>query len=221
MQAQLLTLIKAVFKHTAVFVTISLSIGMTSSATYAITIDFDDIAVIPIDGCFCDHPLADEYLAQGLQIDGGYLVGESMPDGTNENQLLGSNFLQLRFIGSLPTYVSMYVSAVLEQAVYLYAYSSDGLVSQHQTARWAGTEENSTPYVPNQYVSFESSAGISSITIEAFYGLRVGPIIDDLTYEYTSVPEPSSLTLFGLGLLGFVWRRSIARRTISGEHGRT
>lgn len=170
----------------------------------AVFIDFDDITYVPSDEMFphfSDMPLTDQYLDKGLLIDGGFLVGESLPDGSNDNQLLGSNFLLLSFVGELPTYVSMYISAAHEQSVFLNAFGEGGWFAQQQTSGYAGPE-NDTPYSDNQLVSFYSPEGISSITLEAFYGLRTGAVVDNLYYDYsTAVPEPSLLVLLMIGLL--------------------
>lgn len=170
----------------------------------AVFIDFDDITYVPSDEMFphfSDMPLTDQYLDKGLLIDGGFLVGESLPDGSNDNQLLGSNYLRLVFDGELPTVVSMYISAAHEQSVFLNAYGEGGWLSQQKTSGYAGPYDD-TPYSDNQLVSFYSPEGISFITLEAFYGLRVGAVVDNLFYDYsTSVPEPSLLVLLMVGLL--------------------
>jgi hypothetical protein len=182
---------------------IALVLTGTNSAN-AVVIDFDDIQYVPADEMFphfSDNPLTDQYLDKGLLIDGGFLVGESLPDGSNDNQLLGSNFLLLRFVGNLPTYVSMYVSAAHEQAVFLNAFGEGGWLAQKQTSGYAGPY-NETPYIDNQLVSFYAPEGISFITLEAFYGLRTGAVVDNLFYDYsTSVPEPSLFILLISGLL--------------------
>ncbi len=149
---------------------------------------------------------------KGLLIDGGFLVGESLPDGSNDNQLLGSNFLLLRFVGNLPTYVSMNVSAAFNQAVFLNAFGEDGWLAQKQTSGYAGPY-NEIPYIDNQLVSFYAPEGISFITLEAFYGLRTGAVVDNLFYDYsTSVPEPSLFILLISGLLMIALSSGIHRQ---------
>lgn len=181
----------------------------------AVLIDFDDIQYVPADENFphfSDNPLTDQYLDKGLLIDGGFLVGQSFPDGSNENTLLGSNFLLLRFVGNLPTYVSMYVSAAHEQAVFLNAFGEGGWLAHQQTSGYAGPF-NETPYTDNQFVSFYVPEGISFITLEAFYGLRTGAVVDNLFYDYSiSVPEPSLLILLISGVLMIALSSVIRRR---------
>lgn len=171
---------------------------------HAVLIDFDDIKHIPADDMFphfSDHPLTDQYIDQGLLIDGGFLVGESHADGSNDNRLLGSNFLLLSFVGKLPTTVSMYISAAFGQAVFLNAFGEDGWFAKQQTSGYAGPHSD-TPYTDNQLVSFYSPTGISAISLEAFYGLRTGAVVDNLYYDYaTPVSEPSLLILLMCGLL--------------------
>jgi hypothetical protein len=187
------------------------AILFTAGAAQAVLIDFDDIAVIHPDPeymCFCDHPLTDEYLDKGLLIDGGFLIGETHENGTNDNRLLGTNFLSLQFIGNLPVVISMNISAAIEQAVFLNFYGVDGFHHEIITSGYAGPD-NDTPYIDNQLVTFASPVGISLITLEAFYGMRTGAIVDNLNYEYTSIPESSSLVLLLAGLFGIgfkAWR---------------
>ena len=170
--------------------------GATASA-HATLINFDDLVYIPTDpdDCFCDHELTNEYESKGLIIDGGYL-GTS---GTN-NYLSGTPWLVLKFIGILPTKISLSVSAALEDVVYLDAHGS-GFNSSKKTTGWAGPFDD-TPYTANQIISFSSASGISSINIAAFYDLRIDAIIDDINCDYSAtVPESSSLGLMGIGLL--------------------
>src|ERR1035437_9650726 len=86
-------------------------------AGQAVTINFDDIPYIPGSGldpaAFDYHPLTNEYLSRGLQIERGYLAvyGSDYPSPVSQpNYLLGSHFLQFSFVGALPTFVSMYVT---------------------------------------------------------------------------------------------------------------
>jgi hypothetical protein len=175
----------------------------------ATTINFDDLTYVPDPDfpCFCDNPLTDQYQSKGLLIDGGFLV----PVDPSGNGLLGSNFLQLNFIGSFPTFVSMYVSAPNEDVIYLDARGASGSVVHKQTTGWGGPFDD-TPYVPNQLISFNLLDGCTSITLQGFYDLRVEALVDNLTFTYASdVPEPSSLLLLSIGLAGCLLLRSRVR----------
>jgi hypothetical protein len=208
------TMLKKTVAPAAIF----FSLSLLSSVSHAVLINFDDLVREPGDSefpCFCDHPLTNEYEAQGLIIDGGFLAeyDENSAVQSGPNYLLGSNFLTLRFVGTLPTFVSMYVSAASMEKIFLNAWGTDGLIGQQQTEGDSSPDEG-TPYVPNQFISFTSATGIASITLEGFYNLRVSSMVDDLTYEYASVPEPTPLMLLALGLLGLGCRKFAKRRVL-------
>lgn len=168
----------------------------------AVTINFDDIDAYqdPDGGCFCDHPLTDEYRDRGLVIDSGYLVGQKLPDGSNDNLLLGSLTLTLLFVDKFPTTVSFIVNAVYDQAVFVDAVGLNGWGESKQTSGYAGPFDD-TPYLPNQVVSFYSPEGISRISLSTFYNLRVSTTVDNLTYDYVKLPEPHAALLMLAGLL--------------------
>ena len=195
----------------------TLCIALTASCAQATFINFDDILYVPVDPespNFYDVELTNQYADKGLLVDGGFILSyEGTDPGTVASQpsfLLGSNFLTLSFIGELPTFVGMYVSSSFEESIYLNAYNSSGLVASKNTLGYQPdeNEDNDGGYTPKQYVTFNTSAGISSITVENAYNMRVSAIIDDLTFtRSTSVPEPSSVLLLTLGLLGLVVTR--------------
>lgn len=175
----------------------------------AVVIDFDDIDAYqdPAGGCFCDHPLTDEYRAKGLVIDSGYLVGEKRADGTNDNRLLGSLTLTFFFVDNFPNRVSFFVNAVYEQAVFVDAVGLNGWSESKKTDGYAGPFEENPPYIPNQFVSFYSPEGITSISLSTFYNLRVSTSVDNLSYDYVLVPEPSAALLLLSGLLLLLGKR--------------
>jgi hypothetical protein len=216
-------LLAASIKRILVLAAIALSLGMASGAARAVLIDFDDIPYLipgsdsdPAD--FAYHPLTDEYLAQGLLIDGGYLTEYASSDTdalSRPNYLLGGNILSFSFVGALPTYVSMYVSEANEFAVGISVYGTSGLLYEMLTAGWpANGSDVYPPYEPNQFVSFSAPSGISFITLSNVANLRAGTELDDLTYTYAAVSEPPSLALLAVGFVGLMWRRRRARRPI-------
>lgn len=181
------------------------SMLVIASTAQAVLIDFDDLVYIPSESefnCWCDHPITNEYLSQGLLISDGYLA-EHFGSSANSpsNYLIGGNSLQFSFVGNLPTSVGMYVSAFFEEAIYLTAVDASGQIIQKKTSGWAGPFDD-TPYEPNQFISFTSPSGFTGVTVEGFYNMRTSAAIDNLTYEYSSVPEPSSFALLFVGLLG-------------------
>ena len=187
-------------------------LSLFSVPAKAVVINFDDLVYVPSwpEDFFGDHELTDEYEDQGLLISGGFLSvwhEGTGPSVSEPNFLYAGHDLRLKFIGELPTFVSMYVSANSEQAVYLRAFdSSSELIASHTTDGWQGFDTD-PPYVPNQLVSFNAQGGISKIFISDFYFRRTGAMIDDLTFTYSAqVPEPGSVFLFGLGMLAIFGR---------------
>lgn len=190
----------------------SLLLGVGLNA-HAVVINFDDLTLVsdPVMPCFCDHPLTDEYLAQGLRISEGFLGSYYPSDShivSSPNYLLGGQSLSLSFVGELPTFVSMYVTAPRQDAAYITASGPGGWSEEKQTPGWAGPFL-STPWEPKQFISFESATGIARIDFWSWYYTRTSVDVDDLTYEYASVPEPSSLALLVMSLLGVVCFRKM------------
>ena len=188
-----------------------------ASSAHAVFIDFDDIDYIPVDPDspqFYDVPLSDQYADKGLIIDGAYLMPYTYVDPTavksQPNWLLGSNFVTLSFTGDLPTFVGMYVSSFWEEPMYLNAYNSTGLIGSKATKGHGGgaAGEPTYEYTHKQYIGFSNDAGISSVTMEGHYNMRVSGMIDDLTFTHkASVPEPSALILLALGIFGLFTHR--------------
>lgn len=188
--------------------TIFSSLGIANNAL-AVFIDFDDLNPIydEIYPCWCDNPLTDQYLSKGLLINGAWVNGAN-----SQNSMLTSNWAALEFVGELPTFFSMNINSVHDDAVLLSIYGANGLISQEHTKGWTGPDNEYIPVVPNEFFSFSSQQGISHIVIEGYYGLRTGADIDNLTYTYSSVPEPSSLALIFTGLFGLLGRRIYQRK---------
>ena len=193
-----------------------LLLSLFSVPAKAVVINFDDLVYVPTwpDDFFGDHELTNEYESQGLLINGGFLAvwhEGTGPSASEPNFLSAGHDLRLKFIGELPTFVSMYVSASSGQAVYLSAFDSAGLIASHTTDGWRGFETDPL-YVPNQLVNFNALGGISEIHVSDFYGQRTGAMIDDLTFTHSAqVPEPGSVFLFSLGLLAIFGRAYAGR----------
>lgn len=188
-------------------------IAMANNAS-AVLINFDELNPVydEIYPCWCDNPLTDQYLSQGLLINGAWANG-----GDHHVNMLTSNWASLNFIGELPTFFSMNINSVHDDAVAITIYGLNGLISQEHTAGWNGSDEDYIPVIPNELFSFSAAQGISSIVIEGYYGLRTGAEIDNLNYTYSSVPEPSSLALISFGLFGLIARRLYQRKKYSSE----
>ncbi len=190
-----------------------------ASSAHAVFIDFDDIDYIPVDPespQFYDVPLYDQYADKGLIIDGAFLMPYTYVDPaaikSRPNWLLGSNFVTLSFTGDLPTFVGMYVSSFWEEPMYLNAYNSTGLIGSKATKGHGGSVdgEPTYKYTHKQYIGFSNDAGISSVTMEGYYNMRVSGMIDDLTFTRkvpAPVPEPSALLLLALGVFGLFARK--------------
>ena len=191
-------------KSIATLITVCLSLGFANSAS-AVLIDFNDLNPVYDDvfPCWCDNPLSDQYESQGVLINGGAWVNGS---GPNNVMTIGSGGAGLAFVGALPTFVSMNVTSLQGDAIFLEAWGTSGFIESKRTLGWVGVEEGYIPAVPNELISFSSDQGISNIAIMGFYNLRVEADIDNITFTYASVPEPSSLALIGLGLFGILWR---------------
>ena len=79
---------------------------VTSKSALAVFIDFDDLTPIHPDPdypFFADNPLTDQYLSQGLLINGGaWLNGEN---GQNY-MTIGAGGASISFVGALPSRTS-------------------------------------------------------------------------------------------------------------------
>jgi len=185
---------------------------------HAVFINFDDLTYVPESPewpHFADTPVTDQYVSQGLLVLDGYLnpyyyslEGELEPNAiSGPNYLLGSTAFALQFVGgNLPTYVGMYVGSGGQEAIFLEAYGKSGLLGSARTEGLAPPTWD-TPYKPRQYVSFEFAEGITQINMWGAFGGRVSASVDDLTFTYADVPEPSSFILLCLGILTMFYRR--------------
>jgi hypothetical protein len=190
-----------------------------SLSAHAVLINFDDLTYVPVDPedpSFDDFPLDNQYLSQGLSISNAFLLPYDMDSGSDPDRISGPNYLlagaagddmTLSFVGRLPTHVGMYVGAFSHEMIFTDAYGPAGLIASLHTAGDGGPFNDQSPYIPKQYLTFESAGGISRIDLSGWYGSRVSGFVDDITYTYADVPEPSPLVLLGLGVLALTYRR--------------
>jgi len=202
--------------------TVSFFLSIIANNVHAVFINFDDLTYVPSDPewpHFSDVPITDQYASQGLIVDGGFLgpyyyssEGELEPDAiSGPNYLLGSNYLDLNFVGEkLPTYVGMYVGSGYE-AIFLEAYGASGLLGSTYT-KGAAPPSWDAPYEPRQYVSFEFAEGIKQIQMWGAFGSRTSAHVDDLTFTYADVPEPSPFILMCLGVFAIFYKRISSSR---------
>lgn len=181
-----------------------ISLAVASQNAQATFIDFNDLNPVYDEQfpCWCDNPLSDEYLDKGMQIYGAWVNGEN-----GQNVMLTSNWASIKFVDSLPNFISMNVTSHYGDSIFLQFFGVNGFLFSHSTSGWQGWEENSTPVIPNEFVSFNASEGIEYVTIHGFYNMRIGAAIDNLTFENRMVPEPSMLLLLLSGLIGLHWKR--------------
>ncbi len=175
------------------------------SSAHAVLINFDDLDqedYVTEEGL---RPLSSEYHARGVIFSSStYLVTWqdyntplSLP-----NYVSGPGF-SFDFIGNLPTHVSMYISNSIGYAVNVNAFGPNNF---HKSITTAGairgmTDDTGTPYIANQFIAFDSLAGISSISLDG----QAGASMDNLMFT-SVVPEPSAFVLFGLGIFGLMLR---------------
>jgi hypothetical protein len=100
----------------------------------------------------------------------------------------------------------MYITSVHDDAIGINVTGPSGSIFSGYTSGYAGPYQ-STPQIANEFIAFNSEFGISHIDLQGFYNLRTGAAIDNITYTYAAIPEPSSLLLLGLGLLSVGRRR--------------
>jgi hypothetical protein len=163
----------------------------------AVTIDFDDLepgSFLPGDSF---NPPINRLESLGIAIE-GYVQPLAASTKSAPNFLWGSVGFSIYFIDTPPTYVSMYVGSIQEYKVWLRAFDANGNSEVKNTEggvrgiQW----EDSTPYSPNQFISFYMPEGITNINI----GGQADAYIDDLSFS-VSVPEPGTFILVCLGLL--------------------
>lgn len=176
---------------------------------HATLINFDELIQAPCTQESCDPtPVDNQYAALGVMFINAAVYQEvtapqivSQPNAVSDWYGPG---MQIHFTGALPTTVSMYVSAVLQDSIYLTAYGPGGQIGSATTDGWRGTEETSTPYRDQQLITFSGIGAISQINLDSFFSRRGTVVIDDLQFgNQANVPLPATLGLFvsGMGCL--------------------
>lgn len=193
-----------------------------SLSTNAAFIDFDDLELPEkdpwscyIEGLGCEKDLDAEYAPLGIIFLGDTEWYWGFPDanGNIDVEVTGYNSIGIRFTGKLPNFVSFNIDSPWKSEASLievYGENGDHMFTK-MTSGWTGLEETSTPYILNELASIYSDKPIHMLHISSVYGLRVGPTIDNITFEYREVPEPAPALLIGLGLLMMMYRRYIHR----------
>ena len=179
-----------------------------SSSARAITLDFNELDR----ATYAEYPdgvLTNEYQSVGLLFgDSAYLV----ENGEGNNAVGGPGF-SILFDGELPNFVSMYVWSGSGHALFPRVYYASGefedTITKGQITGMFG-DESREPYFLPQLISFNSSIGISGISLTS----QTSTYMDDLTFTYGSVvdvAEPSSFLLFFLGLIGLtLYKRRVS-----------
>src|SRR5512139_3805982 len=88
----------------------------------------------PSGDSFDATPVTDQYASLGLLVENGYLAGGGGVGGSQS--LLGTPYFTLNFIGTLPTFVSLYVSAPNQDKVYVTATGPSGFHDEFATEGW-------------------------------------------------------------------------------------
>lgn len=189
--------------------TLCISAGFSSGAL-ATFIDFEEFYPAyhssPHDtACECDLSLKDQYLDKGVRFDDTWIVG----DAESGYKILAGLSPIIFFTGeALPTFFSMDITSIFDDAMTLNFYSPSGLISTIITSGWriSPGEDYVAPPEP-EFVSFSSDVGISAITIDGIFNRRFTSTIDNITFTYASVPEPSPIILLAIGIFALKLRR--------------
>lgn len=174
----------------------------TMGNAQAITIDFDELDLADFSDLEAGMriPLSNEYEAKGVIFTGAaYLLNYSTKSAPN--YINGPGF-GIHFLNILPTHVSMYVGSTVDYKVRIRAIGGSGYVEDKTTDGYVhGMHlEESTPYRPNQFVSFYVPEGISHIE----FGGQADAYLDDLSFTVT---EPATWILFVFSGLILLLRR--------------
>jgi hypothetical protein len=178
-------------------------LSFSCTSAHAVIINFDELdpASLP------NEMVTNEYESLGVVFPfNAYLVSSSTQSAPN--YLIGPG-IRFNFINTLPTYVSFFTGSSTEHKVFISASGPNNYLANVVTEgqlNGLGSDEN-TPYIPNQFVVFQSEFGIASIELSG----QSDGYIDDLTFYYPGdeieVAEPSGIALLILGLASIFRRR--------------
>ncbi|MET0334600.1 MAG: PEP-CTERM sorting domain-containing protein [Rhizobacter sp.] len=195
---------------------ISIALAAAFCTAHAAVIDFDDLQVGNYPSSMWEpyvDPIAPQaYARQGVVIEGGWLWPADHPWSQS---MRVSPDTRITFIGaSLPTRVSLHLRWLPEDVLDLRAVGPSGYTSTFHSFGY-GDGPSVPPDFGNQIISFQSAAGISSLSFADSSFMRFPAWVDDLSLgnNVPAVPEPGPLLLAGAGLLllGARHRRSATR----------
>jgi hypothetical protein len=183
----------------------------------AVFIDFDDIELREFDSDLCffssgpcglDNQYEDKGIIFGEEL---WLQEKILPDGTLQKRVHSQFGIKFSFIGMLPNYLSFNIDSSQEtEASFISIYDiNNELILLTRSGGWIGSDAASTPYIPGELIIINSPAPIKYVYITSYYGLRHGPKLDNLTFEYKTVPEPSPPILLLIGMTGLFLRRHL------------
>ena len=201
------------------FVVGVIGLSMASTAAHATLINFDELTQPNCDEPDVCYPLAvdNQYAAMGAVFSTAALVAGPSTYASSQPNAISDFYgpgLDIWFTGPLPTTVSFYLSAALQDAIYVDASGPTGAVGSFISDGYRGPMYDDT-YRDLQLVTF-SGAEISQLSFSDFYFRRGDIMIDDLFFarDEIKVIEPSSLSLFMAGGIVLVLRRALMKPSL-------
>ena len=206
-----------------VFLATGLLALLVTAPAKAVLINFDDIDLgsLPpdFDPTYDDYPtvvIDNQYRDQGVDVFGEPLLQSvewAGDEGTTSapNSLVGREYGFEFITDQAPSFVSFYITTVLEDAPFVYIYDTDDhLLERRAMDGWQGTPETSTPWRPEQLVEIHYP-DIGAVRLTGLFNRPFSVVVDDLRFEYSDpVTEPAGLGVLlisGLTLLAVRSRR--------------